>query len=86
MILQSCYDETIAAINTKTDLLISRLQRGHADDCIHLALKYRERASQQDSDISNDIGSRPGWLNAELNLLFAQQKLDTLQVIQQTCK
>ena len=85
MLLQSCYDEAVTATNNKADQLISRLQGSHAQECTDLAMKYSERASKLGNAISEGNRSRPGWLSAELDPLFAQQRLATLQVIQRRC-
>jgi hypothetical protein len=86
MILQICYDEAIATTIVETDLLISRLERGPSRDCGELAMKYKDKASQTGSGISEEIGDQKGWLRADLDLLFAKQRLETVRLIQRECQ
>jgi hypothetical protein len=86
MILKSCYDEAIVAIDAKTNAVQTLLTQKYVPLCAKVAKKYIESALQLASQTVNDAQSQPGWLSAELSLHFAQQRLETLELIQKQCK
>ncbi|MFM0267799.1 hypothetical protein [Paraburkholderia sediminicola] len=86
MILQSSYDETIQTIDAKASALRNKLSQGRAPACSDLARQYAGAALNLDSNLSSNAASQPGWLSAELSLLFAQQRLEVIQLIDKTCK
>jgi hypothetical protein len=86
IILQSCYDEAVKIVNTKIKSLLNTLEFGHAPACETLAKNYLDRASTLNINTNENGATQTGWLNAELTLLFAKQKLDIVQLIQKKCK
>ena len=86
MIIESCYEEAIAAIDAKIsakeNLLFPRL----TPVCNELVSKYAAGASQLTSRIISEARTQPGWLGSELGLRLAQQRLETVEFIQAKCK
>jgi hypothetical protein len=86
MILESCYDEAVVAIDAKTNAVQILLSQRHVPLCAELAKKYTESALRLANQTVNDAQIEPGWLSAELRLRFAQQRLETLELVQKQCK
>jgi hypothetical protein len=86
MILKSCYDGAVVAIDAKTNPAQTLLAQRHMPMRADVAKKYVESALQLASQTVDNAQSQPGWLSAELSFNFAQQRLETLELIQKQCK
>lgn len=86
MILQQCYDEGIADIGGRISRLLSQIKSDNGDACTRLAETFLTDAIHMESDVAQRASDTPGWTGSELALKFARQRLDSLQLIRQSCK
>ncbi|MBB5406187.1 hypothetical protein HDG34_000102 [Paraburkholderia sp. HC6.4b] len=86
MIIQQCYDEGVADINKKIDILISDIKSKNGAACSALATNYLSEASRMEGGVENKANNLIGWVGSELTLNFARQRLDNLGIIMGTCK
>jgi hypothetical protein len=70
MILKSCYDGAVVAIDPKTNAAQTLLAQRHMPMCAEVAKKYIESAFQLASQTVNDAQSQPSWLSAERSFYF----------------
>jgi hypothetical protein len=86
LIIEQCYDEGVADINKKINILISDIKSKNGAACSAFAMDYLSEASRMEGDVENKANNLIGWVGSELTLNFSRQRLDNLRIIESTCK
>ncbi|MEX3952924.1 hypothetical protein AB4Y40_34885 [Paraburkholderia sp. EG287B] len=86
MILQQCYDEGVADVNKRINEVDSVIKSKNGAACASLAEGYLSQASRVADDVVQKANNLTGWIGSDLSLALARQRLESLKLIQQSCK
>lgn len=85
MILQSCYAEAAMDVDKKTEIILIEINKSLSHKCSEMAKKYINDSSTLSKSVVNEADHFPGWLGAELNLQFAQHRLEIVKLFKKMC-
>jgi hypothetical protein len=85
MILQDCYERGIFEADDKIKGLMSQIKAKNGESCASLAEMYLRSESQVSGDVVKTANNLTGWIGSELELNFAHQRLDNIQLICKLC-
>lgn len=85
MIVQQCYDETVADAESKISVILSSLERTNGGPCADLAKRYLDDASRMEQRTAEVADRIPGWIGSDMKLNLMKQRLINVQLIAARC-
>ncbi|MFD1561466.1 hypothetical protein ACFSHT_38450 [Paraburkholderia silviterrae] len=86
MIVQQCYDEGVADINSQIAKLNEDINIKNGAACASFVVDYLSEAARMEVNVGKQASNLVGWVGSEMALNFARQRLDNILLIQRSCR